>query len=70
MINIAIWGVLCGADSWVGIETVIKVKESWADLQTIALNLLKHDKTTSSLKQKRFRAAMDNSFLGQLLTQV
>jgi predicted transposase YbfD/YdcC len=37
---------------------------------TIALNLLKHGKTRSSLKQKRFRAAMDNSFLRQLLTQV
>lgn len=44
--------------------------ENMAVLRTIALNLLKHNKTKSSLKQKRFRAAMDNSFLLQLLTQV
>lgn len=29
IIMIAICGVLCGADSWVGIETVGKAKESW-----------------------------------------
>jgi predicted transposase YbfD/YdcC len=29
IIIIAICGVLCGADSWVGIETVGKAKESW-----------------------------------------
>ena len=44
--------------------------ENMAVLRTIALNLLKQDKTKSSLKQKRFRAAMDNSFLWQLLAQV
>lgn len=44
--------------------------ENMAVLRTIALNLLKHDKSKSSLKQKRFRAAMDNSFLFQLLTQI
>jgi predicted transposase YbfD/YdcC len=44
--------------------------ENMAVLRTIALNLLKQNKTKSSLKQKRFRAAMDNSFLWQLLTQV
>jgi len=44
--------------------------ENMAVLRTIALNLLKHDTTKSSLKQKRFRAAMDNLFLWQLLTQV
>ena len=44
--------------------------ENMAVLRTIALNLLKQDKTKSSLKQKRFRAAMDNSFLWQLLTQL
>ena len=38
--------------------------------RTLALNLLKQDKTKSSLKQKRFRAAMDISFLWQLLSQV
>lgn len=43
--------------------------ENMAVLRTIALNLLKYDKTKSSLKQKRFRAAMDNDFLWQLLTQ-
>lgn len=44
--------------------------ENMAVLRTIALNLLKQDKTKSSLKQKRFRAAMDNAFLWQLLPQV
>lgn len=44
--------------------------ENMAVLRTIALNLLKQDNTRSSLKQKRFRAAMDNAFLWQLLTQV
>lgn len=44
--------------------------ENMAVLRTIALNLLKHDKTKSSLKQKRFRAAMDNAFLFRLLTQI
>jgi len=44
--------------------------ENMAVLRTIALNLLKQNKTKSSLKQKRFRAAMDNSFLLQLLIQV
>lgn len=44
--------------------------ENMAVLRTIALNLLKHDKSKSSLKQKRFRAAMDNTFLFQLLTQI
>lgn len=29
IIIIAICGVLCGADSWVGIETVGKAKEGW-----------------------------------------
>jgi hypothetical protein len=29
IILIAICGVLCGADSWVGIETVGKAKEGW-----------------------------------------
>lgn len=44
--------------------------ENMAVLRTIALNLLKQDPSKSSLKQKRFRAAMDNDFLFQLLTQV
>ncbi|MEQ9027523.1 MAG: ISAs1 family transposase [Aggregatilineales bacterium] len=44
--------------------------ENMAVLRTIALNLLKQNKTKSSLRQKRFRAAMDNSFLLQLLTRI
>jgi predicted transposase YbfD/YdcC len=44
--------------------------ENMAVLRTIALNLLKKDNSKSSLRQKRFRAAMDNSFLWQLLTQI
>jgi predicted transposase YbfD/YdcC len=44
--------------------------ENMAVLRTIALNLLKQHPSSSSLKQKRFRAAMDNPFLFHLLTQV
>lgn len=44
--------------------------ENMAVLRTIALNLLKQDTAKGSLRQKRFRAAMDNDFLFQLLTQV
>lgn len=43
--------------------------ENMAVLRSIALNLLKCDPSKSSLRQKRFRAAMDNDFLLQLLTQ-
>lgn len=42
--------------------------ENMAVLRTIALNLLKQDTSKSSLKQKRFRAALDNDFLFHLLT--
>ncbi len=41
--------------------------ENMAILRAVALNLLKRDKSKSSLRQKRFRAAMDNDFLLQLL---
>ena len=44
--------------------------ENMAVLRTIALNLLKQETSKSSLKQKRFRAAMDNDFLLHLLTHV
>jgi predicted transposase YbfD/YdcC len=44
--------------------------ENMAVLRTVALNLLKRVISKSSLKQKRFRAAMDNDFLFHLLTQV
>jgi predicted transposase YbfD/YdcC len=44
--------------------------ENMAVLRTVALNLLKQDTSKSSLKQKRFRAAMDNNFLFRLLTLV
>lgn len=43
--------------------------ENMAVLRSIALNLLKRDTSKSSLRQKRFRAAMDNDFLLHLLTQ-
>jgi predicted transposase YbfD/YdcC len=42
--------------------------ENMAVLRSIALNLLKRDTSKSSLRQKRFRAAMDNDFLLHLLT--
>lgn len=41
-----------------------------AVLRSIALNLLKRDPSKHSLKQKRFKAAMNNNFLLSLLTQV
>jgi len=44
--------------------------ENMAVLRTIALNLLKQNTFKSSLKQKRFRAAMNNDFLWQLLTKI
>jgi predicted transposase YbfD/YdcC len=44
--------------------------ENMAALRSIALNLLKRNTTKNSLKQQRFRAAMDNDFLFQLLTQI
>jgi hypothetical protein len=43
--------------------------ENMAVLRWIALNLLTRDPSTSSLRQKRFRAAMDNDFLLHLITQ-
>jgi predicted transposase YbfD/YdcC len=43
--------------------------ENMAVLRSLALNLLKRDPSKSSLRQKRFRAAMDNDFLLHLLTQ-
>lgn len=43
--------------------------ENMAVLRSIALNLLKRDPSKSSLRQKRFRAAMDNDFLLHLITQ-
>lgn len=44
--------------------------ENMAVLRAVALNLLKQDSSKSSLRQKRFRAAMDNDFLLHLLSQV
>ncbi len=43
--------------------------ENMAVLRSMALNLLKRDTSKSSLRQKRFRAAMDNDFLLHLFTQ-
>jgi predicted transposase YbfD/YdcC len=44
--------------------------ENMATLRAIALNLLKRDTGKSSLRQKRFRAAMDNDFLLHLLQPI
>jgi len=44
--------------------------QNMAVLRSLALNILKQDPSKSSLKQKRFRAALDNNFLFQLLTQI
>jgi len=39
-----------------------------AVLRTMALNILKQDSSQASLKQKRYRAALDDPFLFRLLT--
>ena len=44
--------------------------QNMALLRHLALNILKRDKTKSSLKQKRFRAGLDDSFMLQLLSQI
>jgi len=44
--------------------------QNFAVLRHIALNILKQDASKGSLKQKRYRAALDDSFLLQLLTQI
>ncbi len=44
--------------------------ENFAILRRMALNLLKHHPAKASLNRKRFRAALDDSFLLELLTQV
>lgn len=44
--------------------------QNFAVLRHIALNVLKQDASTGSLKQKRYRAALDEAFLFQLLSQI
>jgi predicted transposase YbfD/YdcC len=44
--------------------------QNFAVLRHIALNILKQDPSKTSLKQKRYRAALDDSFLLQLLSQI
>ena len=44
--------------------------QNMAVLRHLALNILKRDHTKSSLKQKRFRAGLDDSFMLQLLSQI
>ena len=44
--------------------------QNFAVLRHIALNILKQDTSKGSLKQKRYRAALDDSFLLKLLTQI
>ncbi|MCY3832337.1 MAG: hypothetical protein OXG85_04935 [Chloroflexi bacterium] len=39
-------------------------------LRNIALNILKKEPSKGSLRQKRYRAALDDSFLLQLLSQI
>jgi hypothetical protein len=41
-----------------------------AVLRSIALNILKQDPSKGSLKQKRYTAALDDTFLLQLLARV
>jgi predicted transposase YbfD/YdcC len=42
--------------------------ENFAVLRHIARNLLQREKTKMSIKQKQFRSACDNTFLGKVLT--
>ena len=44
--------------------------ENFAVLRHVAFNLLKHHPYKASLKRKRYRAALDDSFLYELLSQV
>ncbi len=44
--------------------------ENFAVLRRMALNLLKQHPAKMSLKRKRFKAALDDSFLLELLTHV
>lgn len=44
--------------------------QNMAAFCALALNLLKQDHSKGSLKQKRFRAALDEDFLFRLLSQV
>lgn len=44
--------------------------ENFAILRHVAFNLLQRDPSKGSLKRKRFRAALDDSFLTALLSQV
>lgn len=44
--------------------------QNMAVFRHLALNILKQDPSKMSLKQKRFRAGLDDSFLLELLTQV
>jgi predicted transposase YbfD/YdcC len=44
--------------------------ENFAILRRMALNLLKHHPAKASLKRKRFRAALDDALLLELLTHV
>ena len=44
--------------------------ENFALLRHLALNILKQDKSKASLKQKRFRAALNDQFLLHLLSQI
>ena len=47
--------------------TVLNGAENFAILRRFALNLLKHHPAKLSLKRKRFKAALDDSFLTQLI---
>ncbi len=39
-------------------------------LRNISLNILKNDPSKGSLRQKRYRAALDDAFLLKLLSQI
>jgi len=44
--------------------------QNMAVLRHLALNILKQDMSKSSIRQKRFRAGLDDSFMLQLLSQI
>lgn len=49
---------------------VDEAPENFAVIRHVAMNLLKRHPAKLSLKRKRFRAALDDSFLLELLTHV
>src|SRR5436305_13985918 len=61
IIIIAIWGVICGADGWVGIEAFGKAKEGWlTELLKLPNGISSHDtfgRVFAHMDPKQFEAS-------------